>query len=346
MQSNSLAVSRSATSFARFILIQLVVLNHCHQGGDLLFSVTSPALAYLSAFLFVISFKGFESKLKSTARNLLVPYLWVNSIYYIIYYFSKNFLLKLNLGDSYRRPPPNLSVYSFLESITINPVNGPFWFLRDLIIAQTVCAFIFIFKGNLRIVIVVTTCAVIIGLLPENRFYLPYYVGVMVTLLAKTAIGKYIYKCARSILAIKPLQTMAVVCCFFLSLYLNSIFNLAPSLSNLFGGLFTLLLIGFLSSVVGFEGATEIEKYSFYIFSSHAIVVGGIRLLLIFSGVSLGWMDSVLNYFLVNCALLLLFCLYHLMIKQPQFRVVNQVVLRNKVALSLFKWKQKLKATG
>jgi hypothetical protein len=339
MQSNSVGVSRSTTSFARFILIELVVLNHCYQGDELLFSVTSPSLAYLSAFLFVISFKSFESKLKSIAKKLLVPYLGVNVIYYVIYYFAKNFLLKVNLGDSFKRLPPNLSVDSFLESITVNPVNGPFWFLRDLIIAQTVCVFIFIFKGNLRIFTVATTCALIIVLLPENRFYLPYCVGLTVTLLAETAIGKCLYKYLLSITAVKTIKAMAAVSCFFLSLYFNSIFNIAAFLSNIFGGFFTLLLVGFLSSGLEFKDEKVIETYSFYIFSSHSIVVGGIRVLLIISGVSFDLMDGVPIYFLVNCALFLLFYMYHLMIKQPQFRMVNQIIFRNDVILRLFNWK-------
>lgn len=339
MQSSSVGVSRSTTSFVRFILIQLVVLNHCYQGDEILFSVTSPSLAYLSAFLFVISFKSSESKLKSTAKNLLVPYLCVNSIYYAIYYFAKNFLLRVNLGDSFKRSPPILSVDSFLESITVNPVNGPFWFLRDLIIAQTVCAFIFIFKGNLRIFTVATTCAVILVLLPENRFYLPYCVGLMVTLLAETVIRKCLYKYSLSITISKTIKFMAAVCCFFLSLYFNAIFNTAPLLSNIFGGIFTLLLIGFLSLVLGFQDTKLIEKYSFYVFSSHAMFVGGIRVLLIFGGVSFDLMDGVLIYFFANCALFLLFYMYHITIKQPQFRVVKQIIFRHEVILRLFNWK-------
>jgi len=186
---NKITLSRTATSFSRFVLIQLVVVNHCYNRGDIIFFITSPSLALLSAFLFVISFSNTRLKLKSIAKNLVRPYLFVNCIYYFTYTPVKIYLKESIWAESFKRAAPDWSFESFLESITTKPVNGPFWFLRDLIIAQTLSALLFVFKPGLRKILAFIALTLVVILLPDSRFYVSYCVGVIFALIVNTDAG-------------------------------------------------------------------------------------------------------------------------------------------------------------
>ncbi len=307
---SKITLSRTATSFSRFVLIQLVVVNHCYNRGDIIFFITSPSLAFLSAFLFVISFTDTRSKLKSIAKNLVVPYLYVNCIYYFAYTPVKIYLKGSAWAESFSRAAPDFSFQGFLEGITINPVNGPFWFLRDLIIAQTLCALLFVSKKGLRKILAFGVLTLVVILLPDSRFYVSYCVGLISALIVTTDAGCNYFNRVISATQNKYIR-FALGCSFLLCLFfLNKISLNHPVIASVFVGFFSLVLLSLISTLFPSWKSLIIEKYSFLIFSYHAMVIGGVRILLMVIGIGFGVFFDCLSYVLTNCFLFLIIRFY------------------------------------
>jgi hypothetical protein len=309
---SQITLSRTATSFSRFVLIQLVVVNHCYNRGDIIFFITSPSLAFLSAFLFVISFKDTRSKLKSIAKNLVVPYLYVNCIYYFAYTSVKVYLKGSTWAESFSRAAPDFSFQGFLEGITINPVNGPFWFLRDLIIAQTLCSFLFVLKARLRIILAFSFLTLLVIILPESRFYTSYCVGLIFALMVNTDAGYNYFNRVVSEMQTKYIQVALGSLCLLCLFYLNKISVSQPVIASVFVGFVSLVLLSLISTVFRSWNSLIVENYSFLIFSYHAMVIGGVRLLLMAIGIGFGVFFDVLSYALTNCVIFLILRFYQL----------------------------------
>lgn len=163
-------------SLMRFPLIVGVVFIHCNfsnsikMGGadyvlfynvqsfisEYLARVAVPLFFFISGFCFFNNIKDFtcsvyKSKLLKRRRTLLYPYITWNLITAAIFYFVQTFLPSMTSGNQ-----KNLSDMSVLEWFSIFwnyfgnkfPIDGPLWFVRDLIVVSVLSPMIYMCCKN------------------------------------------------------------------------------------------------------------------------------------------------------------------------------------------------------
>jgi hypothetical protein len=300
-------ISREASSFSRFALVQLVVVNHSLDTVNILFHLTSPGLAILSGLFFSLSYKDARSKIKSIAQKIVTPYLCVNLLYFIVYYFGKTIVAESGLSGAYKRPPPTFSITGLIEGITVNPANGPYWFLRDLIIAQTAAVLVFKLPAKLRFFQVTLIFIIACVWMPTHRFFTPFVGGLLFGQVLRFDCFEHpIYK-IKELLNQDSSKSLLGFFSLFVFCVCNRFWHYFPLLSNLIGG--GALLLFFLTISILFKDSNPefFEMISFWVFSFHAMVIGSLKLLVLFFGLRLDFVTSVLIYIATNILILISF---------------------------------------
>lgn len=105
-----------------------------------------PLFFFISGFLFFynceFSFDVYKQKLKSRVKSLLIPYIIWNLAYVILKFLSESF-------TSVHVESTMVKDYGLLDWIQVfwdaregNPINGPLWFVRDLMV-MTLLSYVF-----------------------------------------------------------------------------------------------------------------------------------------------------------------------------------------------------------
>lgn len=146
-----------AITWLRFPLIFLIILLHCYStvrlpgNHDLYFKVIYPfslwlgetgvpGFFFISSFLFFLSKKSYEQKLKSRFHTLLIPYLLWNALILAVY------ILAYLAGYPQDINGKNIADYTLLDYIrafwdrssydrgNFVPILCPLWYIRNLLI--------------------------------------------------------------------------------------------------------------------------------------------------------------------------------------------------------------------
>jgi hypothetical protein len=279
---NVLKIARVKSGFCRFVLILLVVANHCQSSGDILFKFTSPALSFLSGFLFVLSFKGVPAKIASTVKGLFIPYLVINLVYYTVYFFIKNTLVRNGLAHLFKSPTPELSMVGLFNGLILNPVNGPFWFLRNLIVAHHISIVLLLLNPHIRLGCVTLIILLFCFMLPGDRFYSSYYFGLLLGLLGNTKIGRFIPIFAGNLVKTTFRKTWSIVSAVTFVFLINSKWTALGPISCLIVGPLTIFALSGIAVNCIYGKHIVSDNYSFFLFAWHSMVVGGIKSVLMY----------------------------------------------------------------
>ena len=298
-------ISRGTTSFARLFLIQLVLVNHCDSINGIRFKFTSPTLAFISGLLAVISFSSFRLKIKSVVKNLVFPFVLINIIYYIFYLVGKLIIISHGYGHLFYSPPPKLSLLGLFDGVILNPVNGPFWFLRNLIISHFVLISLISLPKNICILLTLISLILILHLKPGDRFYSPYCAGGLCGFFLKTDFGETVFKKLNNNISDLYKASIMVISGLLFVLFINQKWNQHEPFSAILSGpiFFCVLICG--SRFIKTAGEQNIDRFSFFIFASHSAIIGGIKLLL-----NILHLDSVLLLPVLKYAFANIFCLF------------------------------------
>lgn len=150
--------------YVRFPLIVLIIFIHTgiepfsaelgytrfnylrHFVTDELACLGVPLFFFISGFLFFynseFSFEVYKKKLKSRVKTLLVPYIIWNLVYVLLKFLSETF-------SSVQVESKMVKDFGVVDWLQVfwniregNPINGPLWFVRDLII-MSILSYIF-----------------------------------------------------------------------------------------------------------------------------------------------------------------------------------------------------------
>jgi len=312
-----MTLSRSESSVFRFLLVGLVVLNHTDRSEGLLFPFTSPAFAFISGLFFFQSFHSPALKAKKIFSGLVVPYLVWNSIYYVIYGFGKPILVSLNRGDAFKRLPPIFSIEGFINALAIQPINGPFWYLRELILCGVIATIVLGLVKNKWVLLLITTCVIFIFC--KQRFYAGFFVGLSVGLLDKNnfvnqALSRLI-KNNRVIWMIIVGVLLALLCAGL------GVGKSHFCLFNILAGFFYSLVAILVGPIISPKLCGSIERFSFIIFASHALFIGIFRVLFMARGLG----DGSVSFYL-GCAVFVVFGAQSISVLSSYFRLDRWLV--------------------
>lgn len=254
----------------RFPLAILIVLQHC-IGPEVNMAFVVFLFFFISGYLFYFNYKPEESKV-SFFRNkivgrfysLFIPYVLWNIIYAIcLFIVNKQSFIEQTEGNL-------LCIFWHINGSSFVPINGPLWFVRNLIIYVLLSPVIFY--------IIRHTASTVLFICLYSFIYLKYslgfdWLGILMfemggyCAMRKTDITKHFddFKILFVLLIVFcPIYYLAFICRFVHHGIYIFLYQIVAS--------FCVLCIGRIIENRGYYYGPEwITKTSFYIYVSHAI---------------------------------------------------------------------------
>ena len=156
-ENNMKAKLSAAITWLRFPLIFLIIMLHCYSAIKLegnhdayfkavypfslwLGETGVPCFFFISGFLFFLSKKSYEQKIKTRIHTLFIPYILWNAMLLVLY------LVAYTIGYPQDINNKNIADYAFIDYIRLFwdrgsfdngnfvPILCPFWYIRNLLI--------------------------------------------------------------------------------------------------------------------------------------------------------------------------------------------------------------------
>lgn len=263
-------------AFLRFPLAVAVVAIHCTIVDchplfrwtlqNLIF-LAVPLFFIISGYYFTHSAKTYKTKIADRIKTILIPYFLWNTIAWIVSMRKTGF------------------VWPTWNSFILNPIDFPLWFLRDLFI---LCLFhpVIVQLGKIAHGTLLFAICLVVAYLQFTCSY-PYMGSKNLSLLYFCT-GVFLHGYAHKFFALVPFHRNVVyvltiilfVCFLWLRSHGFQIINTPQYHIYIMMGCISVLMLGYQfiknsdgNRIVGF--IIKLEKYSFFIFAVHIILISG-----------------------------------------------------------------------
>lgn len=242
------------------------MLNHStREPNYLIFNFTSPGFALLSGWLFIKNFKHPTAKLKNILKILIPLHIAGNAIYYCLKITSKYIWIYVGATDLFTTTTNTTNTLDFIKLITIQPINAPLWFLRDLILASTTTALIC--KINRKLWLPVFGGLFILLCTIDNRLYCAFMLGIIIELLStKLNIDNFL---TEFFAADHAKSILNIIFLLITLLILNQKDNFHLGFVHALSGLIIVLIFSRIKFQFKPEAASNLERFSVITFVSH-----------------------------------------------------------------------------
>lgn len=300
-------------SFMRFPMIAGIVMIHAklanitfngvnvlEQGNYETFQYVSTFISHIICNLFVPLYfiisgylyfanldkynkKVYVEKTKRRFRSLVIPYI-VWNIYNLILFAVLGVVASGLLSGAHKpifEYTPLDFLYAFWDSSLINPtelpmpINGPLWFIRNLIVVQILFApLIYYVVKKWNIVPVY-----ILGVLWLIGIDTPI-VGLSVQALFFFTLGSYISVCViakgTAIRLTPPIQAVAI--CLYLATSIILLFDRNGILMNvnILLGIIVAVIVGSFATNKGYSMPKTLTESSFFVYAYHGLIILGL----------------------------------------------------------------------
>lgn len=250
---------------------------------EILAQIAVPLFFLISGFLFFIkvdkfTFDVYLTKIKKRIHSLLIPYMFWNAIFILCYFLGQLFLKDYLLGQ--RKPFLDYSIQEWIlsfwnfDGIKYDlPINGPMWFIRDLIVVVILSPLIYSVLKYLR-----HYSIIFLGFFwfLNIWFHIP---GFSITALFFFSTGAYLGLYKKNLIAItRPLMKPCFIS-YIIFVSINFIFrdyewiSYIKKINILIGIILAISLSAYYIQTKGIEINKKLSSSTFFIFAFHIIPI-------------------------------------------------------------------------